>query len=41
MVSAAFTEINLELTEFTFWETRAFSVFIKAVFTDSDRKSVV
>lgn len=34
MLSAAVTEINLELTEFTFWETQAFSVFLHAVFTE-------
>lgn len=26
--------INFELTEFTFWETQAFSVFMNAVFTE-------
>lgn len=35
MVSAAITEINLELTELTFLGTQAFSVFMRAVFMES------
>lgn len=40
MLSAAVTETNLELTEFTFWETQTFSVFMNAVFTESQNHRI-